>query len=250
MKIIINPAFHHLEHFIRHLPIGFEGEGLSIYKARNEIKVFEVDGLALNVKSYRKPIFLNRVIYTFFRKSKARRAYENALEVSERGFNTPTPIAFIEENSGGLLERSYFISMQCPYSRMLREFEDNTDITGREDILQALGAYVAALHKAGILHLDLSIGNILFEKDGAGIHFCLIDINRMKFQTIGQKVGCKNFERLRGSEAFFKVLADSYAKACGYDAEDCFREMLHYYRKSIERFRRKRAFKQWIRKKR
>ena len=84
------------------------------------------------------------------------------------------------------------------------EFSDNSDISGREDILQALGVYVAELHQAGILHLDLSIGNILFEKDETGIHFCLIDINRMKFQSVDQVMGCKNFERLRGNADFFR----------------------------------------------
>jgi len=247
MKFFINPEFLFLEDFLKHLPECFEKKGYTIYKSRNEVKTFNVEGLALNVKSYRKPILLNRVIYTFFRHSKARRAYENALEVISRGFDTPAPIAYIEIKKSGLLEKSYFVSLQCPYTRMFREFEGDSGISGREDILQAAGALVAALHDAEILHLDLSVGNILFEKDETGIHFSLVDMNRMKFRKIGQEAGCKNFERLRGDSAFFRVLADSYAKARGFDAEYCFKRMLHYYEKSVKTFKRKREFKNHFR---
>ncbi|MDD3906668.1 MAG: tyrosine protein kinase, partial [Bacteroidales bacterium] len=96
MTFFINPKFQFLEDFLKRLPECFEKEGHTIYKSRNEVKTFNIEGMALNVKSYRKPIFLNRVIYTFFRHSKARRAYENALEVISRGFETPAPIAYIE----------------------------------------------------------------------------------------------------------------------------------------------------------
>jgi len=250
MNIVINPEFRFLEGFLMHIPDCFELEGKTIYKSRNEIKIYEENGLTLNVKSYRRPIFVNRVAYTFFRRSKARRAYENALKVAAKGFDTPNPIAYLELKDRGLLSKSFFVSIQCPYSRMFREFADNSDISGREDILQALGIYVAELHQAGILHLDLSVGNILFEKDETGIHFCLIDINRMKFQTIGQEMGCKNFERLRGNADFFGVLANSYAKARGFEAENCLKQMLYYNKKSIETFRRKGKFKQKLRKKR
>jgi tRNA A-37 threonylcarbamoyl transferase component Bud32 len=243
MKVVINPEFQFLEKFLKRLPDCFDTEGKTIYKSRNEIKIYELNGLVLNVKSYKKPIFVNRVAYTFLRKSKARRAYENGLEVAARGFDTPKPIAFIELKEGGLLDKSYFVSVQCPYSRMFREFAEHPDITGREDILQALGVYMAALHQAGILHLDLSTGNILFEKDETGIHFCLVDINRMRFQNIDQEVGCKNFERLRGSTDFFRVLAYSYAKTRGFDAESCTKRVLHYNEKSVKYFKRKGVFK-------
>ena len=76
MKIIINPTYQHLTKFIESLPQIFEYQGNSIYKARNEIKTFVVDGTTINVKSYQKPILINRIAYTFFRKTKAERAYK------------------------------------------------------------------------------------------------------------------------------------------------------------------------------
>ncbi|UQT33368.1 hypothetical protein M5E82_18220 [Parabacteroides distasonis] len=55
MKEIINPAYGRFEDFVRRVPRIFSEEGKTIYKARNEIKVFEVDGVELNVKRYRIP---------------------------------------------------------------------------------------------------------------------------------------------------------------------------------------------------
>lgn len=244
MKMVVNPDFKHLNHFLKCLPDSFDTEGRTIYKSRNEIKTFEYDGLVLNVKSYRKPILINRIAYSSIRKSKARRAYENALKVREKGFETPMPIAYLEQKKGGLLNKSWFVSTQCSYPRMFREFADNSGMEGREDIPKALGVYVAALHEAGILHLDLSVGNILFEKDENGIRFSLIDINRMKFCQVDQETGCKNMERLRGSVDFFRILAYSYAEARGFDPESCLKKMLFYNRKSIEHFQHKRKVKQ------
>ena len=88
MKEVINPAYGRFEDFVRRVPRIFSEEGKTIYKARNEIKVFEVDGVELNVKRYRVPLLINRVIYRFFRQPKAVRAYEYALRLVAKGFET------------------------------------------------------------------------------------------------------------------------------------------------------------------
>ena len=90
MKEVINPAYGRFEDFVRRVPRIFSEEGKTIYKARNEIKVFEVDGVELNVKRYRVPLLINRIIYRFFRRPKAVRAYEYALRLVIYGTNTCT----------------------------------------------------------------------------------------------------------------------------------------------------------------
>ena len=55
MQGVINPAYRRFEDFVRRVPRIFSEEGKTIYKARNKIKVFEVDGVELNVKRYRVP---------------------------------------------------------------------------------------------------------------------------------------------------------------------------------------------------
>ncbi len=59
---------------------------------------------------------------------------------------------------------------------MMREFEEG-GIAGREDILEAFAAFTVGLHKKGVLHLDYSAGNILFDKQEEGIVFSIIDLN-------------------------------------------------------------------------
>lgn len=191
MKMCINSEFQALEVFLKMLPSQFENEGKTIYKSRNELKLFVQDGYHLNVKRYRRPIFVNRIAYTFFRKSKARRAYENALVLKSNGFETPTPVAFLEIAKHGLLMDSYFVSIHSPYQRLFREFADCSSIVGRESIIREFGVMLARLHETGILHLDLSVGNILFDILPDGCHFSLVDLNRMKFQRIHQKKGVR-----------------------------------------------------------
>lgn len=70
-KIILNPQYKSLYTFIETLPQNFNAGGEIVQDRRNTIKKFKVNGLEINVKRYRVPIFINRIAYTFFRKSKA-----------------------------------------------------------------------------------------------------------------------------------------------------------------------------------
>ena len=135
-KIILNPQYKSLYTFIETLPQNFNAGGEIVQDRRNTIKKFKVNGLEINVKRYRVPIFINRIAYTFFRKSKACRAYNNAFEVIKRGFETPESIAYIEEFKGGLLHYSYYISLQCPYRREIREYYQGP-LQGNEALMTA-----------------------------------------------------------------------------------------------------------------
>ena len=110
MKVVTNPAYPFLADFFCHLSDRFETEGTTIYEGRNVLKRFNIEGCELVVKSFKVPFFVNRVIYTLFRKSKARRSYEYAFEILKRGSNTPEPLGYIEEYKHGLLSHSYSVS--------------------------------------------------------------------------------------------------------------------------------------------
>ena len=56
---------------------------------RNAIKIFEVEGQILNIKSFRVPNFINRIIYRYFRKTKAARSFEYATILMNKGIGTP-----------------------------------------------------------------------------------------------------------------------------------------------------------------
>lgn len=50
----------------------FDSQGkLFIKQNRNSLKTFEMDGLVLNIKSFKIPNPVNQIVYRFFRKGKA-----------------------------------------------------------------------------------------------------------------------------------------------------------------------------------
>ena len=242
MKIVISPTYEHLRGFIERLPDIFESEGRTIYSGRNLIKVMKVNGVDINVKRYGVPAFVNRVIYSFFRDHKGRRAFVYPQVLIEKGFETPSPIAYIEQRRYGLINYSYFISMQSPYQRKFYEFGD-ADIEECKDVVKAFAQYTARLHEAGILHRDYSPGNILFDKIDGEYQFSLVDINRMSFGVVDIRKGCANFARLWGQIPFFEYLAKEYALARGADEAECTHLILAYRKKFWKRFASKHRIK-------
>ena len=88
----------------------FERSGQILFEGkRNIIKIFEYRSLTINVKSFRVPIFINGFIYKNFRKSKAKRSFENAKILISKGIGTPKPIAFYEKLNWLSLRESYYI---------------------------------------------------------------------------------------------------------------------------------------------
>lgn len=242
MKIVVNPTYEHLRKFIESIPSSFEKEGRIIYSGRNLIKVMESGGMEINVKRYGVPAFANRVVYSFFRTPKGRRAFEYPQMLLQKGFETPMPIAYIEQRKCGLINYSYFVSMQSPYQRNFYEF-GNADVECCKDVIIAFARYTAQLHQAGIIHHDYSPGNILFDKIDGEYHFMLVDINRMSFEKISVEMGCANFARLWGQKDFFKLLASEYALARHADEALCIEQVLYYRKKFWTYFGKKHMVK-------
>ena len=207
-KIILNPQYKSLYTFIETLPQNFNAGGEIVQDRRNTIKKFKVNGLEINVKRYRVPIFINRIaLYFFSGKSKSLPgAYNNAFEVIKRGFETPESIAYIEEFKGGLLHYSYYISLQCPYRREIREYYQGP-LQGNEALMTAFAQFTAALHEKGVCHEDYSPGNVLIAQIDGQYHFSLVDINRMTFKPMNLEEGCKNFRRMFISDELYIFLA-------------------------------------------
>lgn len=220
MKIILNPAFQSLKEFVENIPQTFEHQGRTIYKSRNEIKVFQVNGMEVNVKRYKRPIFINKIIYTFIRQSKGIRAYNYPIELLAKGIESPEPIAYIELKRWGLIDYSYFISVQSPYPNTLYSFGDAT-LEEYSEVAIAFAKFTAKIHDLGIYHQDYSPGNILYDKIDGEYHFSLIDINRMSFGEVDIKRGCANFARLWGPKELYVLITKEYAKARGLDEEEC-----------------------------
>lgn len=235
---IINPRQKQYTDFVKSVPAHFDREGSVIYKQRNEIRVFEVDGTLLNVKKFKVPHFLNRIVYTFFRPSKAERSFKYALKMTELRVGTPEPIAYILTKRGGLLYESYYISKQLENYRTMYEFGEG-GISGREHILNALAVFTAGLHEQGVYHRDFSPGNILFKEEKGGVNFYLVDINRVRFGHVSIAEGCKNFARLWGRESLFRLIAEKYAQERQGDPEICVKLVLQARERFWSRYLKK-----------
>ncbi len=218
-KMHVHPDYTHLAAFINQLPTRFETEGEYIYHGRNELKRFEVEGYKLIVKSYRLPIFVNRLIYGLLRPSKAERSYDYAQRFLAAGIGTPHPVGFLAERKNGLLGKSYFVCLESSCNHLYKDFAQHT-FKHQEAILEAIGRTTALMHEAKFLHKDYSAGNILF-RDELPVPIEIIDLNRMRFHSISQREGCKNFERLPGTPEMFQQMGTAYAKTRNMDVKKC-----------------------------
>lgn len=202
----------------------FSNDQHTIHKARNELKIIELEGIKTVVKSFKVPHLLNRIVYTYVRKSKAYKSYHNALHLQKLAISTPEPIALIEFFESGLLADSYFISEYFEYDFTIRTplLEPLAD---REAIFTSFAAFTYDLHQKGVWHLDYSPGNILIKRTDDGYQFSIVDINRMEFKTITPLEGCENFNKLWASDEELEIMGREYAKLSGLDESLAIREM-------------------------
>lgn len=244
MKIRIATGYEKLHEFVESLPQTFNDSGVTLYDARNVIKRFSVEGIDVVVKRYRRPHLLQRIVYTFFRKSKARRAFEYGAELLRRGIDTPVPMAYIETKSGGLLEYGYYLSAPDEAPAIQGELIEKEDFN--RDMAHDFAVFAATLHERGILHGDLNSTNVLWHLQADGhYHFSVIDINRMKFYAKGQvpsqKEWMENLTRFCGRMDLFRYVAECYVAHRHLPAETI-EQMVAQKNLHDERWRRRKSF--------
>jgi tRNA A-37 threonylcarbamoyl transferase component Bud32 len=226
----------------------FETHGDVLYDERNVIKSFKVkeaDAKELVVKRYKRPGLLQRVIYSFFRSSKAERAFRNACELRKRGIDTPHEIAFIEQKKGGLLEYGFYVS-ESNYNPPIREQLVEPENFNR-DMARDFAAFAAELHEKGILHHDLNSTNTLYyygdEKNS--YVFSLIDVNRMYFYPPGRRPSIKsclkNLTRFTGRMDLFEYVIQCYCDIRKLDG-DVAANAIRIKKAHDERWRKRKAF--------
>ncbi|MDR1406490.1 MAG: glycosyltransferase [Tannerella sp.] len=223
-RIVLHPDCKELESFMSGLPAMFGSRGETMYRGRNELRLFRRDGYELVVKSYRRPQIPNAVAYGFLRPSKAERAYRHALRLLADGIGTPAPVGFMTCRRWFLLADSYSVSLRsaCPFT--YRDFATRS-FPRRDEILEAIARTTARMHECGILHKDYSAGNILFDDAPDTIPVEIVDLNRMSFGKVGLTKGCRNFERLPATTAMKAVMAACYARERNFDVRTCTAKM-------------------------
>lgn len=245
----INPDFKEFENEIRSAFQNFEKTGSDfIVGERNRIKTFEIGGREINVKSFKIPNKINQFVYKHFRKSKARRSFEFATILLEKGIGTPTPIAFMENFNGFGLQKSFYASIHQEYDLTFRELVEIKDFPDEEKILREFTRFCFKMHEAGIEFKDHSPGNTLIKKLSNGDYvFYLVDLNRMNFhEEMSLELRMKNLSRLTPKKEMVKIMAEEYAEIANENPEKLVDLLWNYTETFQTKYHRKLRTKQKI----
>ncbi|BAO55584.1 lipopolysaccharide kinase InaA family protein [Nonlabens marinus] len=215
---------------------------------RNQIKIVQFEGRKLVVKSFKIPNAINRIVYRFFRKSKAERSYLNALYLKSRNLGTPEPLAYLEEIGPARFHQSYYVSEFVEHDFTFRELAADDTIKNKKEILKAFTQFIYQLHEANVYFLDNSPGNTLILISGNEYKFYLVDLNRMKFYDIPVKDRLKNFERLSPQKWMFDIMGAEYARLSQLDPEETINTMWNHVQAFQDHFQNKKKWKKRLKK--
>lgn len=244
MKSVIHEQFKSYKSQIDEFINEFDDLGTQFGKAdRNTIKLFNLDGKTINIKSFKTPNIINQIVYKIFRKSKAQRSFEYANKLIDLGVKSPKPIAYYELSNFFLFKKSFYVSDHLLCDLTYRELIHNFNYPDYDAILRAFTRFTFKLHEKGINFLDHSPGNTLIKKVGNSYEFYLVDLNRMKFELMSFDERMKNFARLTKYKEMVEVMGDEYAKVSNEPYKKVFDAMWHYTIEFREKFERKKRIK-------
>ncbi|WP_310381953.1 Kdo domain containing protein [Flavobacterium sp.] len=247
MKYQINAICKSFEVKINECIDNFSSEGILFGDGqRNKIKLFELVTKTINIKSFKIPHLINKIAYKYFRKSKARRSFEYATTLLEKGIGTPLPIAYYENYDFIGLKDSYYISEHLQCDLTYRELVEIPDFPDHENILRQFTQFSFDLHKKGIEFLDHSPGNTLIKKTIKGNYdFFLVDLNRMNFHdSMNFDSRMKNLSHLTPKKEMIAVMSNEYSKLYPAQTEaEIYEKMWFYTNDFQERFAKKRYLK-------
>lgn len=213
---------------------------------RNKIKLFDLNGKTINIKSFKIPNIINKVAYKYFRKSKAKRSFEYATILLEKGIGTPEPIAYYENFNFLGLKDSYYVSEHLVTELTYRELVEIPDYPDHDNILRQFTKFTFDLHQKGVEFLDHSPGNTLIKKVTENKYeFFLVDLNRMNFhETMSFEQRMNNFRRLTPRKDMIAVMSNEYAKFYTDKSEtEIFETMWHATTYFQEEFAKKKRLK-------
>ena len=194
-----------------------------IYRGRNVLYHLEIPEGDYTVKHFGHLARARQLYYGWTDTGKARRSYLHALQLQSLEILTPEPIGYIEryDRLGGLTD-SYYIT------RYLEVTGSSLQAQAREggvepSLTRDLARFLADLHTSGVVHEDLSPGNLpyIYHPESDSYSFALVDLNRMHFtaSALDEATSIGNMDRLFAHPRATEALARAYAVARGWDAE-------------------------------
>ncbi len=141
------------------------------------------------VKAFRRPSRARSLRYRR-QGSKARRAWEIARFLVERGIGTPEPLGFLERWDDDQLTESYFLTeFQAGAvdvrSEVQRLLDGTREVERLKTLVRIVAREVRSLHAIGVQHKDLGFQNILVRREADGwSNPQFIDLNRAKIRAV------------------------------------------------------------------
>ena len=246
MKYVVSPLFSAFDAKIQECILTFQTSGTLFGNGdRNTIKLFDLNGQSINIKSFKIPNLINKIAYRYFRKSKARRSFEYATNLLEKGIGTPQPIAYLENYNWLGLTSSFYVSEHLVTELTFRELVEIPEYPENEIILRQFTKFCFDLHEKGIEFLDHSPGNTLIKKVGDQKYtFYLVDLNRMNFHTtMDFDMRMKNLSRLTPKKEMIAIMSEEYAKFYPQSKEIVFEKMWFFTQDFQQKFAKKKRLK-------
>lgn len=185
---------------------------LVLYKKRRPVEVA--------VKSFGRASLLkdlsDRLLGT-----KARRSWEAAERLRERGVGTPAPVGYLERWRGPRLLECYYFSeyvqgLTSFRNELIRLYRRDPDCGRLMTLLETVARAVRALHEAGVFHGDLGNQNILLRRAGPDewrdVQF--VDLNRARLrEALSNRERALDLSRLTLPSDFLRVFIEMYFAA-------------------------------------
>ena len=132
---------------------------------------------------------LKKLTYRFL-ESKGKRHWNNAVNMLRRGVNTPQPVAYFERHHNTGIEQNYYITQFLEGAFSARDVftsinNGEADFRGmaHNHLLKVIAEFTCDMHSRGILHRDLSSGNLLLVEQDGVITPYVIDIGRARVRN-------------------------------------------------------------------
>lgn len=209
---------------------------------RNTLKNINYKGKAITIKAFKKPNFINSFIYSHLRDSKAKRSFEFAKKLSDLEIGTPKPLGYIEFKNLWGLTKSYYLCEYLSCDLTFRDLDISSD-PEHTTILKAFTHFTYELHEKGVLFLDHSPGNTLIKNINGDYYFYLVDLNRMRFETLDLKTRISNFSRLTEKKEMIQIMSKEYANLSYDDYNNIFDMMWKETLAFRSKFNRKKRIK-------
>ena len=254
VRVHIREPYRAYESRILALHRRLDAPGIALRSGRNLIRTMTIDGppgesIEVVVKAFAVPARPRGFVYARLRPSKAWRSLVHAEKLLALGIGTPDPIACIEYEDAACLRESYYIS---------RYWSPDVDLTGllyrggalgeRTDaLLEQLAGFTCLQHDNGVLHRDYNPGNILVRFRGKRFEFALVDLNRLRFDTVGAGDRVSGLVRLTTSVDYLRIIGRQYADLYGVDSTDFCRKLERALARFLARRRIMNRIKSWVR---